>query len=93
MRCHREVCELHRRGPWELMCNLNLPALKGEGGSEMPPRESSGYSLLLLAFSFRAPRSFDAQRAEADVLGSRVMGEDTPDPGLALLPAGQQYHL
>ena len=36
----------------------------------MPPSESSGYSLLLLAFSFRAPRSFDAQRAEADVLGS-----------------------
>ena len=71
MRCHLGVCELHRRGPWEVMCNLNLPALKGEGGREMPPSESSSYSLLLLAFSFREVRSFDAQRAEADVLGSK----------------------
>lgn len=71
----------------------------------MPPRESSGYSLLLLAFSFRAPRSFDAQRAEADVLGSRVMGEDTRTPGwlsyllvssiiseAGLQPPGHPYH-
>ena len=53
MRCHRGVCEEHRRGPWEVMCNLESPALKGEGDSEMPPSEASSYSLLLSAFSFR----------------------------------------
>ena len=81
MKCHRGVCELHRRGPWEVMCNLNLLALKGEGGSEMPPSESSSYSLLLLAFSFRAARSFDAQRAEADVLDSEWWEKTPQTPG------------
>ena len=53
MRNHPGVWEEHRRGPQEVMCNLELPAPKGEGGSEMPPSEASSYSLLLLAFPSR----------------------------------------